>query len=85
LRLAWKGDLVQEPGSGDLGRRRRRRVSTVAVIVFIVVAVLLLAMLVAAGRKAAQARTAHESGHADDPRESRSHAEASRCGDAERL
>jgi hypothetical protein len=59
--------------------------STLAVIVFVVVAVLLLAMLVAGAHKAPRVRTAHESDHPDDPPESRSHAEASRRGDAERL
>jgi hypothetical protein len=59
--------------------------STFGLIVIVVVALLLLAMLLAGGRKAARVRTAQESDHPDDLPESRSHAEASRRGDAERL
>jgi hypothetical protein len=59
-------------------------VSTLAVIVLVVVAVLLLAMLLAGGRKAANAR-ARDGSHPDRFEGHRSHAEASRRGDAERL
>ena len=58
--------------------------STLAVIVLVVVAVLLLAMLVAGARRSTRVRTA-PGPHADGLPESRSHAEASRRGDAERL
>jgi hypothetical protein len=62
------------------------KVSTVALIVFVVVAVLLLAMLIAGGRKAAQARARQALGPIhDDVQPYRSHAEASRRGDAKRL
>jgi hypothetical protein len=61
-------------------------VSTLAVIVLVVVAVLLLAMLVAGGRKAARVRTLPALGPGEDDVTSyRSHAEASRRGDIERL
>jgi hypothetical protein len=60
--------------------------STLAVIVLAVVAVLLLAMLVAGARKASRARPPQDRGPAGDETDPyRSHAEASRRGDAERL
>ncbi len=55
--------------------------STLAVIVIVVVALSLLAMLVAGGRKAARLRAPHL-GPGTDDRPYRSHAEASRHGDA---
>ena len=58
--------------------------STVAVIVLVVVAVLLLAMRAAGGRRSARLRTTHDPGPDGLPKP-RSHAEASRRGDAERL
>jgi hypothetical protein len=75
-------DLSRDQPILDLGGGT---VSTLAVIVIVVVALLLLTMLVAGRHQAARVRTTHESDHPDDLPESRSHAEASRRGDAERL
>jgi hypothetical protein len=55
--------------------------STLAVIVLVIVAVLLLAMLLAGLRQSAKARTS-DSNHPDRFEDHRSHAEASRRGDA---
>jgi len=61
-------------------------VSALAVIVLVVVAVLLLAMLVAGGRRAARIRARPAIGPGEDDVTSyRSHAEASRHSDADRL
>jgi hypothetical protein len=58
--------------------------STLAVIVIVVVAVLLPAMLVAGGRRSARLRSRHL-GPSDGAAPYRSHAEASRRSDLERL
>jgi hypothetical protein len=56
------------------------------IVVVVVVAVLLLATLVAGGRRSTRLRARHDLGPIDDDAQPyRSHAEASRRGDAERL
>lgn len=59
--------------------------STLAVIVAVLLVMLLLGMLIAVARKAARPHARHNDDPAGDDRSYRSHAEASRRTDAERL